>query len=342
MKSIKHLVRPNITALSPYSSARDEFTGGEGVFLDANESPFGTLNRYPDPYQKVLKEQLSKIKQVGANQLFIGNGSDEVIDLLLRICCRPGIDKALTFVPTYGMYEVSAAINDVPLVKVPLNTAFQIDLELLKPYLNDDTLKVIFLCSPNNPTGNCMDSHTIEQILQRFNGIVMVDEAYIDFAKANSLLPLIDEYHNLVVSQTFSKAWGLAGARIGTAYACTEIISLFNKIKPPYNVSSLNQQAALQALDTYAAFKDRVALILAEKERVALALKELTQVQTVYPSDANFLLIEVEDANRLYAYLISKQLIVRNRTAQITNCLRITIGTPEENDKLLNAIKTFV
>ncbi len=237
MFNLKEIVRPNILSLKAYSSARDEFSGKEGVFLDANENPYGELNRYPDPHQKELKQKLSGLESISTENIFIGNGSDEVIDLAFRIFCTPGVDKALTFTPTYGMYEVSAAINAIDLIRIPLNEEFQIDLKGVKSFLTNKNLKLILIASPNNPTGNSFDRATIEYLLENFNGIVFIDEAYIDFAASASWISSIKKYPNLIVSQTMSKAWGLAAARVGTAYANEEIIQLFNKIKPPYNVS---------------------------------------------------------------------------------------------------------
>ena len=352
MINIKNIVRPNILELKPYSSARDEFTGKEGIFLDANENPyefplsFGEglgmgLNRYPDPYQKELKQKLAELKGLNTNNIFVGNGSDEVIDLAFRIFCSQGFDKALTFSPTYGMYDVSAAINNIELLKLHLNEEFQIDLEELKPYLNDDSIKLIFICSPNNPTGNLMNKNYIEFILNNFNGIVIIDEAYIDFAEADSLISLTNQYNNLIVSQTFSKAWGLAAARVGTAYANEEIITLYNKVKPPYNVSKINQQAAIDALDNSSRFEKNLISILAEKERLKTEIQEINLVKKIYPSDANFLLLEVEDANQIYSQLVNQQIITRNRTTQVTNCIRISVGTPEENNELIKALKSL-
>ena len=339
MIKLKKIVRPNILELQPYSSARDEFSGQEGVFLDANENPFGVLNRYPDPYQKELKNKLAGQKGIATDSIFIGNGSDEVIDLAFRIFCNPGADKALTFTPTYGMYDVSAAINNIELVKIPLNNDFQIDLETVKPYLRNTTIKLIFICSPNNPTGNLIDINTIEVILNNFNGIVIIDEAYIDFSNSDSLIKLINKYNNLIVSQTFSKAWGLAAARVGTAYSNKEIISLYNKVKPPYNVSELNQIAAIKALNNQKKFNANLKIILEEKKLLGKALKELDIVKKIYRSDANFILIEVNDANNIYTTLVDQQIIIRNRNNQVKNCIRITVGTSEENQKLINALK---
>jgi len=334
---INTLVRKNILSLKPYSSARDEFSGTDGVFLDANENPFGELNRYPDPHQKELKKKLSEIKSVPIENIFVGNGSDEVIDLTFRIFCNPGNDKALTFTPTYGMYEVSAEINEVELIKVPLTASFQIDFDALDNYLSDDKLKLIFLCSPNNPTANSLEN--IEKVLQKFNGIVIVDEAYIDFSKAGSFLTKIDQYPNLIVMQTLSKAWGLAAARVGMAYSNDLIISLYNKVKPPYNVSGPNQKAALKALEDTNGFEKRKAIILEQRTWLQNQLAGLAVVIKIYPSDANFLLVEMTDANRIYNELVDQKVITRNRHSVVENCIRITVGSPEENRILVETLK---
>ncbi len=341
MINLKEIVRPNILSLKPYSSARDEFTGEAEVFLDANENPFGNLNRYPDPYQKELKSKLAKLKKVTDASIFIGNGSDEVIDLTFRIFCNPGFDKALTFSPTYGMYDVSAAINDIELIKIPLSKESQIDLHLIGNYLTDSLLKLIFICSPNNPTGNLINKKEIEYILKKFNGIVIIDEAYIDFSLSKSWVTMLDNYPNLIVSQTFSKAWGLAAARIGIAYANKDIVKLFNKVKPPYNISKLNQKAAIDALANYTEFESNLQVILSQKEKLEPALNDIEVVKKVYPSDANFFLIEVIDANRIYEALAKQKIITRNRNNIINNCIRISIGTPKENEQLLNALKNI-
>jgi len=341
MIELNNLVRNNIKALKPYASARDEFSGTEGVFLDANENPFGDLNRYPDPYQTELKTALGKIKNIDSNSIFIGNGSDEVIDLLYRIFCNPGKEKALTFSPTYGMYDVSSAINDVKLIKIELNESFDLDFDKLSPFLEDDSLKLILICSPNNPTGNSFDFTVIERIIANFNGIVLVDEAYIDFSDGRSTTELIDKYSNLIVSQTFSKARGLAAARVGIAYSNPEIIALFNKVKPPYNVSLLNQKAAIEALKNNGLFEANKQLILAEKERLKNQLEALEIVVQIYPSDANFFLIEVKDANRVYQNLVDQKIIVRNRNQVVRNCIRITVGNSSENQQLITALKTI-
>jgi histidinol-phosphate aminotransferase len=336
LTEINKLVRKNILSLKPYSSARDEFSGTDGVFLDANENPFGELNRYPDPHQKELKKKLSEIKSVPVSTIFVGNGSDEVIDLTFRIFCNPGKDKALIFTPTYGMYEVSAEINDVELIKVPLTDSFQIDFDVLENHLDDPSLKLIFICSPNNPTANSLEN--IEKVLQKFNGIVIIDEAYIDFSKADSFLSEISLYPNLIVMQTFSKAWGLAAARVGMAYSNDLIISFYNKVKPPYNVSGPNQKAALKALEDTAGFENRKSIILDQKTWLQNQLDGLAVVIKIYPSDANFLLVEMTDANKIYNELVNKKVITRNRHSVVKNCIRVTVGSPEENQLLIEAL----
>lgn len=339
MFNLKNIIRENILYLQPYASARDKFSGRDGVFLDANENPFGSLNRYPDPYQIELKQKLSELKDVSINNIFVGNGSDEVIDLAFRIFCNPGKDKALIFSPTYGMYEVTAAINDVELIKIPLNQYFQIDTEIVKKYITNSNLKLIFICSPNNPTGNSVNPKDIEFILNNFNGIVMIDEAYIDFSPSNSCVSMLKLFPNLIVSQTFSKAWGLASARVGIAYANEDVIDIFNKVKPPYNVSKLNQQAAIDALSNLSEFEKNKQIILSEKEKLKDELLQLALVKKVYSSDANFLLVEVTNTNIIYQNLISQKIITRNRNSVINSCIRISVGTPKENVALLIALK---
>jgi len=338
MLPLEKLVRKNIWSLEAYSSARDEFSGKEGVFLDANENPFGELNRYPDPQQKALKQRLSKIKETPEDQIFIGNGSDELIDLVFRIFCEPSRDQALTFTPSYGMYDVSAAINDVKVIKIPLTGRFQIDFDALDQALNDQ-VKLIFICSPNNPTGNNIEQ--IDKVIDMFDGVVIVDEAYIDFSDAESMIKKIGEYPNLIVSQTFSKAWGLAGARVGVAYAGREIISLLNKVKPPYNVSELNQKAVLSALENQGLFENRKSMILQQRDWLASQLMTLSKVKKIYPSDANFLLVEVDDANRIYNELVKQKVITRNRNSAVNNCIRITIGSKEENQLLIKTLQNI-
>ncbi len=341
MFNLDKIVRPNIQKLKAYSSARDEFKGEAEVYLDANENPFGTLNRYPDPKQTKIKERLSVIKKVAENQIFVGNGSDEVIDLAFRIFCEPGKDKALTFSPTYGMYDVSASINDVELIKQPLLNDFQINLNQLQPYLDMEEVKIIFICSPNNPTGNCFDDETIAYILENFNGIVIIDEAYIDFSSRASYSTKLEKYPNLIVSQTFSKAWGLAGVRVGVAYANSEVIDLYNKVKPPYNVSTLNQEAVIVSLDNLAQFEENKNIIINEKEKLINDLNNLELVKKIYPTEANFILIEVTDANSIYTKLVAEKIITRNRNTLVNNCLRITVGSTDENKRLITALKSL-
>ncbi|MCO6499444.1 MAG: histidinol-phosphate transaminase [Vicingus serpentipes] len=339
MFNLKNIVRKNILELKPYSSARDEYTGDASIFLDANENPYGELNRYPDPQQKELKQLLGKVKNIAPEKIFIGNGSDEVIDLAYRIFCNPGEDKAITFSPTYGMYDVSAAINNIELIKIPLTTNFQIDLPSTMEYLKDNKVKLIFICSPNNPTGNSIDNEATQFILKNFDGIVIIDEAYIDFSPQKSWISEIENYPNLIVSQTFSKAWGLAAARVGIAFMNNDILQLYNKVKPPYNVSELNQQAAINALSDVENFEKNKQILLTEKEKLKTALLEIEQVVKVYPSDANFLLVEVTNANQLYADLVNQKIITRNRNSVINNCIRITVGTPEENKNLITSLR---
>jgi histidinol-phosphate aminotransferase len=341
MIDVKKLVRENVIKLKPYSCARDEYKGKSGIFMDANENPFGSLNRYPDPYQNELKAAISKFKAIPPEKIFLGNGSDEIIDLCFRIFCNPGVDKVLTFTPTYGMYEVSAAVNDVEVLKVPLNEMFQIDLQNVKPLFSDKNLKLIFICSPNNPTGNAMNFADIEYILKNFTGIVVIDEAYIDFSDNPSFIRLIDNYPNLILMQTFSKAFGLAAVRIGMAFAQLEIIQFFNKLKPPYNISTINQKAALRKLGKIEEFSYQVTKIKSEKERLSAKLNKMNIIEKIYPSDANFLLVKVKNANYIYNTLVNENIIVRNRSSVINNCLRITVGKKSENDRLLKALKNI-
>lgn len=341
MFSLEKIVRKNIWNLTPYSSARDEFKGTADVFLDANENPYGNLNRYPDPQQSKIKEKLAKIKNVNIDQIFIGNGSDEVIDIAFRIFCEPGVDKALTFSPTYGMYDVSADINNIELIKQPLINDFQINLNQLQPYLDDPFVKMIFVCSPNNPTGNTINEEDIEYILANFEGVVIIDEAYIDFSSKQSFIEKINEYPNLIVSQTFSKAWGLAGVRVGAAYTNKAILDLYNRVKPPYNVSVLNQEAVLESLNNLSDIEKNIDIILEERSRLKQRLASIKKVNKIYPSDANFLLVNVDDADKTYNHLIDEKVIIRNRNKVINNCIRITVGTPEENEQLINALKAL-
>ena len=335
------MVRENVIRLKPYSSARDEFSGKTGIFMDANENPYGKLNRYPDPYQKELKAAVSVLKGISEDKIFLGNGSDEIIDLCFRVFCNPGSDKILTFSPTYGMYEVSAAINDIEVISIPLNESFQIDLQKVKPYLSDKNLKMIFICSPNNPTSNSMNHSDVEYIISSFRGIVIIDEAYIDFSEKPSFIDLVNKYPNLILMQTFSKAYGLAAARVGMAFTAPSIIKYFNKMKPPYNISSINQKTVLDKLGKIKEYKDQVTKIRKERERLAANLKKMDITEKVFPSDANFLLVKVKNATFIYNELINNNIIVRNRTNVIDNCLRITVGKKTENNKLLKALKTI-
>jgi len=342
MIDIKKLVRKNVIKLTPYSCARDDYKGNTGIFMDANENPFGNLNRYPDPYQKELKAAISKFKGISPGNIFLGNGSDEIIDLCFRVFCNPGVDKVLTFTPTYGMYEVSAGVNDIEVLKVPLNEMFQIDLQNVKPLFADKNLKLVFICSPNNPTGNAMNFADVEYILKNFTGIVVIDEAYIDFSGKPSFIRLVDNYPNLILMQTFSKAFGLAAARVGMAFTQPDIIQFFNKLKPPYNISTINQKAALRKLGKSEELRDQVTKIKEEKERLSANLQKMKITEKIYPSDANFLLVKVKNANYIYSALVKENIIVRNRSSVIENCLRITVGKKSENDRLIKALKNIL
>lgn len=336
-------VRPNILAMQPYSSARDEFHGTASVFLDANENPYNApYNRYPDPMQWRLKEKVAEIKGVPKECILLGNGSDEPIDLILRAFCEPGKECMLTVDPTYGMYQVAAEINNVTCRKVKLTSDFQIDMPAFLSQI-DDTVKAIYLCSPNNPTGNSLNRKDIYQILDTFKGIVVVDEAYIDFSSLPSYTKDLSKYPNLVVFQTLSKAWGAAGIRLGMAFASPEIISVLNKIKYPYNVNQLTQEKALEILNNQETMKSQLTLILSERTRLQQELTAIPCVRKIYPTDANFILVDVGDADTVYQKLVDQGIIVRNRNKVVlcAGCLRITVGTEEENTALLNALKTM-
>lgn len=344
---INAILRDNIRNLVPYSSARDEFKGQATVLLDANENPFGSpletdYNRYPDPRQLVLKDKISRIKGVPAPNIFLGNGSDEAIDILFRAFCRPGIDNVVLVPPTYGMYEVSANINDVAVKKVNLTPAFQLDLEGIAEAIDANT-RLIFLCSPNNPTGNSLDREDMETILANFNGIVVVDEAYINYARQRTFIQELTEYSNLVVLQTLSKAWGLAGLRLGMAFASEEIIEVFNKIKPPYNINQATQDLALKALERIEEVNEWTRQTVAEREQLVKSLLELPFVEHIYPSDANFILVKTLDPRGIYENLVGKGIILRDRSKVelCAGCLRITIGTPAENAKLMEALRQY-
>jgi len=338
MNRTDKLVRANVRALVPYSSARDEYEGKEGVFLDANESPFGPLNRYPDPRQRELRAAISNLKGIAVENIFLGNGSDEVIDLCYRIFCNPGTDRAVIFPPTYGMYQVSAAVNDIEVIKVPLDENFDIDIPAVTPLLEDERIKLIFICSPNNPTGNCMETGRIEFLIRNFRGIVVLDEAYADFSGRPSFAEKIAQYDNLVVMQTFSKAMGLAAARVGMAFASPEILKYFFRMKPPYNISKLNQQAALERLNDFRPITVQTDTLIAERKRLSQKLEAIPLVEKVWPSDANFLLVRVKDADNVYNNLIANNIIVRNRSREVSGCLRITAGTRTENDRLIEEL----
>ena len=335
------LVRPNIRALCPYSTARDEYRGPVGVFLDANESPWPTgFNRYPDPHQKALKAALSEIKGVPAEQIFVGNGSDEAIDVLIRVFCTPGQDSIAAIAPSYGMYEVAAAINDIEVRKVQLGKDYALPVEELLAACDEGT-KAMFLCSPNNPTGNAFSLGDIRFLLDNFGGIVVVDEAYIDFSSVPSLLGELDSHPNLVVLQTLSKAWGMAALRVGLAFASEYIIKVMSEVKYPYNINAEAQRLALEALSS--PIGGRVAETKAQRALVASFLEGCGFVQKVWPSEANFILVKVTDADSLYAHLLADGIIVRNRSRVkgCEGCLRITIGTPEENLKLKQSLSDY-
>jgi len=347
MFKLENLVRSNVLNMKPYSSARDDFKGSASIFIDANENNLGSLagenyNRYPDPHQRELKSRIATIKGVKPEQIFLGNGSDECIDLLLRMVCRPGKDALLNLPPTYGMYEVSANLNEVRIDTVQLTADFQIPVNKVLASVKPET-KLIFICSPNNPTGNSIDPESIETILDNFDGLVVLDEAYIDFANTPSWTTRLEEYPNLVVLQTFSKAWGMAGLRLGMAFASAEIIELLDKIKPPYNINQSTQELALKALENDEQLKYMIEEIVQERELLEKALPTLKAVEKVYPSDANFLLVKVTDANGLYKHLLNDGIVVRNRSSLpgCENCLRISIGTLEENQQLIQSISEF-
>ncbi|MER3317379.1 MAG: histidinol-phosphate transaminase [Allomuricauda sp.] len=340
---LNKLVRASVSMLQPYSSARDEYVsdGSEMIFLDANENPFDNgVNRYPDPYQRSLKSLLAEQKGVSENQILLGNGSDEVLDLIYRAFCEPNKDNIITLPPTYGMYKVLAGINAVENKEVLLTANFELNVdEILET--EDSNSKLLFICSPNNPTGNSFKKEGIEKLLKSFNGLVVIDEAYIDFSQDESWLPQLSMYPNLIVTQTLSKAYGLAGIRLGICYASKEIIGVLNKIKPPYNVNQLTQQRALQRVLNQDLVNQEVKQVLEERTELINALDSLDFVSELYPTDANFVLAKVDDANKRYQQLLEKQVVVRNRSTQplCENTLRFTVGTPEENKKLIAILK---
>ncbi|MXV15140.1 histidinol-phosphate transaminase [Hufsiella ginkgonis] len=344
---LNNLLRENIKNLVPYSSARDEFKGEASVYLDANENSYGSplpepYNRYPDPLQALVKEKLSKIKGVPPRNIFVGNGSDEAIDILFRAFCRPGTDNVIIVPPTYGMYEVSANINDVRLKRVKLTEDYQLDLEGIAEAIDPNT-RLIFICSPNNPTGNSINREDIETVIANFDGIVVIDEAYINYSRQKTFIRELTEYANLVVIQTLSKAWGLAGLRVGMAFASEEIIEVFNKVKPPYNMNDASQRLASKALDNIEQVNHWIREAVTAREKVARELTAFPFVLKVYPSDANFILVKTTDAKEIYQHLVKSGIIVRDRSkiALCEGSLRITIGTPAENEQLIKALATF-
>lgn len=341
--NLQQLVRKNVWNMKAYSSARDEFKGEASVFLDANENPLNEkYNRYPDPLQWALKEKISKVKDIQPEKIFLGNGSDEPIDLVIRIFCEPRIDNIVAIDPTYGMYQVCADVNDVEYRKVLLNSNFDLDAGTLLEKTNENT-KLIFLCSPNNPTGNLLNRKEIEKVLNSFSGIVIVDEAYIDFASEKTWLNDLEKYPNLIVLQTFSKAWGLAAVRLGMAFASPEIIKLFNKVKYPYNVNILTQNFVKGELDKLELRKEWIQILLKGRDFLNEELIKLPFVEKIYPTDSNFILVRVTDANGLYKHLADKGVIVRNRNSVslCAGCLRITVGTDEENKILIETLRNI-
>ena len=348
MFDLQKLIRPNIKTLTPYSSARDEFKGAASVYLDANENSLGSpllkwYNRYPDPLQWEVKRKLSEIKLIPAESIFLGNGSDECIDLLYRAFCIPEKDNIIICPPTYGMYEVSANINDVEIRKAPLLDDYQLNLAHLEQLVDDHT-KIIWLCSPNNPTGNALNAVDIEFVLNNFNGLVVVDEAYINFSKTPSLSLQLSDYPNLVVMQTLSKAWGLAGLRLGMMFASIDIITIINKVKPPYNIGLHTQELVLKALENTEAVNDMIRLLVDMRQALATVFEQMPIVQKVYPSDANFLLVKIIEARKVYEYLLTQGIVVRDRSKVLLceDALRITIGTEEENTKLVDALASYM
>jgi histidinol-phosphate aminotransferase len=346
--NLQNIVRQHILSLAPYSSARDEYTGKEGIFLDANENPLGSVtpenwNRYPDPYQWEIKEQIAPIKGCRPSQIFLGNGSDEPIDLIIRLTCEPKEDNIIILPPTYGMYEVSASVNNVEIQKIPLTPDYQLDTAKIIASINPKT-KLIFICSPNNPTGNLIDRKAIIEIIEKFQqGIVIIDEAYNDFSDEPSFIPELDKFQNVMVLQTFSKAWGLASLRLGMAFGSEELIKLLNKIKYPYNINGLTQKALLENIHNIAFMKDSVKKLNQTRKKVISELKKLPNVLNIFPSDANFLLVKFIDAKKVFDYLIEQKVIVRDRSKVILceDSLRISIGTDEENHILLNLLNQY-
>ncbi|WP_053406934.1 MULTISPECIES: histidinol-phosphate transaminase [Persicobacter] len=347
MFNLSKLVRPHLKYLTPYSSARDEYSGHAKIFLDANENPYGSVggasyNRYPDPLQAKVKNKLAQIKEVNPSNILLGNGSDEVIDLLFRTFCVPAEDNVIIMPPTYGMYKVCADINNITARRTPLTRDFFIDIPEVKDQVDERT-KLIFVCSPNNPTGNLLQKEAIINLLENFQGLVVVDEAYIDFAPGASMLPYLKQYPNLVVLQTFSKAFGLAGIRLGVGYAAEAVVDILNKVKPPYNISEPTQELALEALIRYSEKDQYVKEILAERQKLETVFQSMPLVEKVYPSDANFLMVRTKSPKELYQFLLQKSIVIRDRSKVrlCEGCLRITVGTPEENKLLVEALEAY-
>ena len=343
--NIQDLIRPTIKALKPYSSARDEFQGNSDdmVFLDANENPFENgVNRYPDPQQRNVKSLLSKIKDIPQQNMLLGNGSDEVLDLIFRAFCEPNQDNIITLPPTYGMYSVLANINAIEIKRVQLDYNFQPKVDAILNAANNNS-KLLFLCSPNNPTGNSFEAKSIKRLVNEFKGIVVIDEAYIDFSNEESWASRLNEFPNLIVTQTLSKAYGMAGIRLGICYASEEIISVLNRIKPPYNVNELTQQKAISQLKQHELTQQQVENILKERDALVINLSSIDYISKIYPTDANFVLAKVDDATKRYNQLIEKGIVIRNRTTQpgCENCLRLTIGTAEENKMLIDTLNSI-
>ena len=347
MFNINQLIRENIINLQPYSSARDEFNGVANIFLDANENSLGSpldnkYNRYPDPYQLAVKQSIARLKNIPVENIFLGNGSDECIDLLYRCFCNPAKDNVVICPPTYGMYEVSGRINDIEIRKAVLQENFQLDLKAINTQVDSNT-KIIWICSPNNPTGNSIDHVDILYLLKTFNGLVVIDEAYIDFSAGISFLNNLKSYPNLIVLQTLSKAWGLAALRLGMAFASAEIITVLNKVKPPYNISGATQKIVLEALQQSEKVKEKIKELISLRSLLQKELLQISCIEKIYYSDANFLLVRMKDANSIYNYLIAKGIVVRNRNSIILceGCLRITVGTKQENGLLIKTLKNY-
>lgn len=345
--NLENLMRPNIRKLIPYASARSEFTGKADIFLDANENAFASVGtsenytRYPDPLQKAIKQELASLENTKPEQIFLGNGSDEGIDLLMRVFCQPAQDKILIMPPTYGMYQVCADINEVEVIKIPLRADFQIDLPKALEAIKTHQPKIVFVCSPNNPTGNVLRQEDVLALIENTHGIVAIDEAYIDFCPEHSFLKFIEQYNHLMIFRTFSKAWGLAALRLGIAYAHETLIKALNKVKPPYNINAYSQKVALQALENVAEKDSLVAETLAAKATLLEALKQMPTIEQIFPSDTNFVFVKMQHAAEVYQNLLQEGIIIRNQTKVYPEGLRITVGTPSENQALINILQKY-